>query len=95
MGKMETGEAVLRSSGKGVDMGLDGKTVIDTAKACAEMAKVADMVCVVRCKNCKYWEHKHGSFGRCSYEYWDEDGRFRTYIERFCDDYCSDGERKE
>lgn len=69
---------------------------------CDEVLEIADYiestrnkVEVVRCRDCKWWEHTHGSFGRCSYEYWDEDGRFRTYIERFCDDYCSDGERKE
>lgn len=50
---------------------------------------------LVRCKDCKYWKHTNGSFGRCSYEYWDENERFRTYIERFCDDFCSDGERKD
>lgn len=38
---------------------MNGEQVINLAKALGEMAKVADMVCVVRCKDCKHWRDDH------------------------------------
>ena len=37
----------------------NGEQVIDLAKALGAMAKEADMVCVVRCKDCKWWMDDH------------------------------------
>lgn len=63
----------------------NGEQVINLAKALGAMAKEADMICVVRCKDCKHWE-REGTKGICNdlYGY----GRYWKP-----DDYCSYGER--
>lgn len=51
-------------------------------------APTADVVEVVRCKNCKHSEHWYGDKQRCFL--WHEDG-----IDVFETGYCSYGERKD
>lgn len=65
----------------------NGEQVIDLAKALGEMARVADMVCVVRCRDCKYWAGENGE--RITIPAHENCYFFRA------DDYCSYGERKD
>lgn len=58
----------------------------------------ADVVEVVRCKDCKHWV-KGGydpiisrDFGSCTCEYWEHPSE---YYETSGNDYCSHGERKD
>ncbi|MBR2556347.1 MAG: hypothetical protein IKE94_15985 [Aeriscardovia sp.] len=44
----------------------NGEQVIDLAKALGAMAKEADMVCVVRCKDCKH-RHLDGMIWNCPF----------------------------
>lgn len=69
------------------------------AKALAEQKEhKADIVEVVRCKDCKWWDKKdNSSYGychACKHGYisnnW-EIGIYRTYKDDF---FCADGERK-
>ena len=67
----------------------NGEQVIDLAKALAAMAKEADMVCVVRCKDCKYLSIFKINNKLCCLN---KDGML-CYVQY--DDYCSRGERKD
>ena len=53
-----------------------------------ENIPAADVVEVVRCKDCKYAEHWYGDKFLCSL--WNEQGR----VSVFADGFCSYGERK-
>lgn len=60
----------------------------------------ADVVEVVRCKDCKYYTaHYHGSYGdygRCDHPQQEYDIEcFDMWVETTPDDYCSYGERRE
>ena len=60
-------------------------------KTCEAMAKrhqeeIADMVSVVRCKECRHWDNTDNA-ERCSHEY---GGMWAKP-----DDFCSYGERRE
>lgn len=62
--------------------------VFDYYKKIVENAPIADVVEVVRCKNCKYYEpHGNGTFGLCKCR--------KCKGIRGENDYCSYGERKE
>ena len=52
-----------------------------------EIIKGTDLVPVVRCKDCKYWDNGNLSF-ECPWDY----GRHGSSDE---DDFCSYGERRE
>lgn len=67
----------------------NGEQVINLAKALGTMAKEADMVCVVRCKDCKYLSPFKIDNKLCCLN---KDGML-CYVQY--DDYCSRGERKE
>ncbi len=58
---------------------MDGEQVVDLAKALSAMAKEADMVCVVRCKDCKNYDN-YTSWCDCN----------KTVMR--ADDFCSYGE---
>ena len=62
----------------------------NSANDCARNIKslsAADVVEVVRCKDCKHWDNGNLSF-ECPWDY----GRYGSSDE---DDFCSCGERKE
>lgn len=63
--------------------------LIDLARAFGAMAKEADMVCVVRCKDCKYLSIFKIDNKLCCLN---KDGML-CFVQY--DDYCSRGERKE
>lgn len=68
---------------------MNGEQVVDLAKALGEMAKVADMVCVVRCRDCKYQdkgENESESWNLCGFRPW-------LYIPTSDDHFCGYGER--
>lgn len=59
--------------------------------------KKPDIVEVVRCKDCRWWDKKDGDYGYCHAakhgyfsKHW-EISIYRTYKSDF---YCADGERK-
>lgn len=56
-------------------------------KAVKEWLEKADMVSVIRCRDCKHWrqEKDDGDYGHCK--------RYDHYAPVDC--YCSDGERRE
>lgn len=63
------------------------------ALACVNMIPSANVVEVVRCKNCDFWNKDENILGGICDEWSDfEDGLYR-YTRG--DDYCSLGERKE
>ena len=61
-------------------------------------APTADVVEVVRCKDCKHWEHEgtdyltQRPFGICKCECWEHPTEYLIMLDN---DYCSHGERKE
>lgn len=58
-----------------------------------ERLPAADVVEVVRCKDCRYFTPQAGwGGGQCSYL---EDKFELSEVLMFDDDYCSDGERKD
>ena len=63
----------------------NGEQVIDLAKALGEMARVADMVCVVRCKDCKHWYPDADSGMACEF----------TNMSQPEDGFCNWAEQKD
>jgi hypothetical protein len=61
---------------------------IERAETAIGMQPTADVVAVVRCKDCKYWEDNNGGYPHdlCA---WRDDETPDA------DDYCSYGERRE
>lgn len=63
-------------------------------------APTADVVEVVRCKDCKYWEYDKRSydrgyhFGECTCPHWEGSSVWDRH-DTTIDDYCSQGKRKE
>ena len=56
----------------------------------------ADLVEVVRCKDCKNWyAFSDKKFGYCRRECWDDDAQYRLKVETVHDDYCSYGEGRD
>lgn len=61
---------------------------------------IEDVVEVVRCKDCKYWEYDKRSydrgyhFGECTCPHWEGSSVWDRH-DTTIDDYCSQGERKE
>lgn len=72
----------------------------DDAMSEIEGCPTADVVEVVRCKDCKYWEHDKRSynrgyhFGECTCPHWEGSSVWDRH-DTTIDDYCSQGERKE
>ena len=64
----------------------NGEQVIDLAKALGEMARVADMVCVVRCKDCK---HRDPEDKKC-----DCGHDIQWQLPRSDEWFCADAERR-
>lgn len=59
--------------------------IIDIAKTTMAMAKTADMVAVVRCKDCKHW---------CINKRLDIPWCRNSHIDRGANDFCSYAERR-
>ncbi len=73
---------------------------LGTAGSIVRGMKEADVVEVVRCKDCKYWVHDKRSydrgyhFGECTCPHWEGSSVWDRH-DTTEDDYCSQGERKE
>lgn len=52
----------------------------------------ADVIEVVRCKECEHWERQLGKRGICKSSQWENECLYYETIEH---DFCSYGERKE
>lgn len=76
------------------------KRCIEVDDSVPNVATAVDFVEVVRCKDCKYWEHDKRSynrgyhFGECTCPHWEGSSVWDRH-DTTIDDYCSQGERKE
>ena len=65
---------------------------------CGYKINKPDLVEVVRCKDCKYWDEKvfdpvfRLKYGKCKCEHWEN---YNSYYETNETDFCSYGERKK
>ena len=84
----------INKDGKLIMGASDGDTALFKARDVFDVlhnAPAADVVEVVRCKDCEYWECVcGGTTGRCESS---RNGLFYEYTDNL--DYCSYGERKE
>jgi len=63
------------------------RLAIDTAISVLEKRKSGELVKVVRCKDCEFWEEKEGYFPICTI-------RSKSDYRPYKDGFCSYGERK-
>lgn len=68
--------------------GMGAKVGIDHAIKCAQEASAADVVEVVRCKDCRYWQDNNGGYPHEECRWGKEETPDR-------DDFCSYGERRK
>ena len=77
-------EDAIKAMARGI--GIPYTDFIDVAERCMDDIPTADMVEVVRCKDCKYWDNEDDA-ERCTHKYGDMWAK--------PDGYCSYGERTD
>ena len=68
--------------------GGDALVSLKAVKRCIAMTPSEDVIWVVRCKNCRFWQDNNGGYPH-------EECRWGRDETPDADDFCSYGERKE